>query len=85
MCEVSAIDRKPPKLGNTLLLRARVHKLNIDAHTPILEDIDDIVDVLLGPAHFNTCRGSGERDISGESSDRERPLHEFLAVLLNEF
>ena len=82
---VSAIDRKPPKLGNTLLLRARVHKLNIDAHTPILEDIDDIVDVLLGPAHFNTCRGSGERDISGKSSDRECPLHEFLVVLLSEF
>ena len=82
---VSAIDRKAPKLENTLLLRARVQKLNIDAHTPILEDIDGIVGVLLGPAHFNTCRGSGERDISGESSDRERPLHEFLAVLLNEF
>ena len=34
---------------------------------------------------YNTCRGSGERDISGKSSDRECPLHEFLAVLLNEF
>ncbi len=30
------------KLGNTLPLRTRVHILNVDAHTPILEDIDDI-------------------------------------------
>ena len=30
------------KPGNTLPLRTRVHKLNVDAHTPILEDIDDI-------------------------------------------
>jgi hypothetical protein len=31
------------KLGNTLpLRRTRVHILNVDAHTPILEDIDDI-------------------------------------------
>jgi len=52
------------KLGNTIPLRARVHILNIDAHTPILEDIDDIVNVFLGPAHFNTRRGSGERDIA---------------------
>jgi hypothetical protein len=52
---------------------------------PILEDIDDIVNILLGPAHFNTCKGSGERDISGESSDRECPSHEFLVVLLNKF
>jgi hypothetical protein len=46
-----------------------------------------IFNVLLGPApaHFYTCRGSGERDISGKSSDGECPLHEFLAVLLNEF
>jgi len=73
------------KLGNTIPLRARVHILNIGIHTPILEDIDDIVNVLLGPAHFNTCRDNGERDISGESSDRECPLHEFLAVLLNKF
>ena len=28
---------------------------------------------------------SGEKDISGECSDRECPLHEFLAVLLNKF
>ena len=41
------------KLGNTLLFRTRVHKLNIDAHTPS-EGIDDIVDVLLGPAHDGT-------------------------------
>jgi len=49
----------------------------------ILEDIDDIVNVLLGPAHVNTCRGSCERDISGKSSDIECLLHEFLAVILN--
>jgi hypothetical protein len=73
------------ELGNTIPLRARVHKLNIDTHTPILEDVDDIVKVLLGPAHFNTCGGSGERDICCMSSDRECPLHEFLAVLLNKF
>jgi len=73
------------KLGNTIPLRARVHILNIGTHTPILEDIDDTVNVLLGPAHFNTCRGSGERDISGESSDRECSLHEFLVVLLKKF
>jgi hypothetical protein len=52
------------KLGNTLPFRTRVHKLNIDTHMPILEGIDDIVNVLLGPAHCNTCRGSGERDIA---------------------
>ena len=63
------------ELGNTIPLGARVHILNIDAHTPILEDVDDIVKVILGPAHFNTCRGSGERDICGVSSDRECPLH----------
>jgi len=73
------------KLGNTIPLRAMVHILNIDARTPILEDIDDIVNVLLGPVHFNTCRDSGERDISGEISGREGPLHEFLLVLLNKF
>ncbi len=44
------------ELGNTIPLRARVHKLNIDTHMPILEDVDDIVKVLLGPAHFNTCQ-----------------------------
>ncbi len=33
------------KLGNTFPFSTRVHKLNIDAHMPILEDIDDIVDV----------------------------------------
>jgi len=64
------------KLGNTFPLRARVHILNI---------IDNIVNVLLWPAHFNTCRGSGERDISGTSSDRECPVHEFLVMLLNKF
>ena len=73
------------KLGNTIPPRARVHILNIGTHMPIIEDINDIVNVLLGPAHFNNCRGSGERDISGKSSDRECPLREFLAVLLNEF
>jgi len=73
------------KLGNIIPLRARVHILNIGTHTPILEDIDDIVNVILGPAHFNTCRGSGERNISSMSSDRECPVHEFLAMLLNKF
>ena len=36
------------KLGNTVPFRTRVHILNIDAHTPILEDIDDIVNVIHG-------------------------------------
>jgi hypothetical protein len=58
------------KLGNTVSFRTMVHNLIIYTHTPILEDMDDTVNVLLEPAHCNTCRGSGERDISGESSDR---------------
>jgi len=40
------------KLGNTVPFRTRVHISNIDTHTPILENIDDIVNVLLGPAHL---------------------------------
>jgi len=40
------------KLGNTIPPRARVHILNIGTHMPILKDIEDIVNFLLGLAHL---------------------------------
>ncbi len=62
------------------------HSLDIiDTHLPIPETIDDVGNVWLGPAHFNHCRCSGKGRIGTENSKQEGPLHELLAMLLNQF